>query len=642
MKHRSLCCRVTAFILAICWTVLPLAQALTTEQAAELLELLYIDEVPSAALEAATVKDMVAALGDPYTEYFTPEEYEIFLASMSDSKLVGIGVVFSRRGDLIGPDGLLIEQVLEDSPASRGGLMTGDRIISVDGNLLDEVDLDTATSWIRGEEGSSVSITYRREGDTHTVELVRSLVVVAATTTQLLDGHIGYINCTTFGTETAGHFREGLETYGDQADLWVVDLRSNLGGSAEAATECAGYFTGRGYMSILRDGSNTYSAYYHEEDPLTIYPVIVLVDQHSASASEIFASAIQSYRSGIVVGTRTYGKGVAQIVADQDSMPEYFPDGDAIKITSYRFFSPNGNTTDQIGVLPHILLSPEDIGAALLLRSSPKSQAKATLRIDLSWRWYVDLDSALSAENKPLFQALIHALPQNTKLHLKNDDFSEVPITAREFCEIYELPYQASDFKDVSDSLYPDILSILKTYDMLRGREDGRFCPNDGLTRAELCQLLSQALNLKPASIKSPYLDVSEEDWFSPAVLSLTGLGMVNGVGDGNFEPNSPVTHQQLMTVMARLAKFLNMSFYDAAGKMPEDAPSSEGALSAYADWAQASAWLLAYSQTTLFGTPRSMLWDSLDAISPTQFATRDEAAYILYELLSYSGIIPV
>ena len=114
MKHRSLCCRVTAFILAICWTVLPLAQALTTEQAAELLELLYIDEVPSAALEAATVKDMVAALGDPYTEYFTPEEYEIFLASMSDSKLVGIGVVFSRSGDLIGPDGLLIEQVFED------------------------------------------------------------------------------------------------------------------------------------------------------------------------------------------------------------------------------------------------------------------------------------------------------------------------------------------------------------------------------------------------------------------------------------------------------------------------------------------------------------------------------------------------
>ena len=96
------------------------------------------------------------------------------------------------------------------------------------------------------------------------------------------------------------------------------------------------------------------------------------------------------------------------------------------------------------------------------------------------------------------------------------------------------------------------------------------------------------------------------------------------------------------MTVMARLAKFLNMSFYDAAGKMPEDAPSSEGALSAYADWAQASAWLLAYSQTTLFGTPRSMLWDSLDAISPTQFATRDEAAYLLYELLSYSGILPV
>lgn len=640
MKFRPFS-RFAALLLAIYLTILPSAQALTTEQAAELLELLYIDEVPPAALEAETVKDMVAALGDPYTEYFTPEEYEAFLASMSDSSLVGIGVVFSRSGGPIGPEGLMIEQVLENSPASRGGLKVGDRILSVDGHALEPVDLDTAAEWIRGEEGTTVSITYIRDGELYSADLVRATVVVAATTTQLLDDHIGYINCTTFGNETAGHFKEGIETYGDQADLWVVDLRSNLGGSAEAATECAGYFAGRGYMSILRDGSDAYSAYYHEEDPLTLYPVIVLVDQYSASASEIFASAIQSYRSGIVVGTRTYGKGVAQIVADQDSMPDYFPEGDAIKITSYRFFSPDGNTTDQIGVLPHILLAPEDVGAALLLRSSPVPEAKATLRIDLSWRWYVDLDTALTEENQASLLALLNALPQGTKLYLSNDTSVENPVTVTELCELYSLSYHSSDFTDLSDSMFPDVLSVLKTYGILRGKREDKFYPCDSLTRAELCQLLSQALNLKPVSIDSPYIDVSPEEWFTPAVLAVTNLGLVNGVGDGRFDPHSPVSHEQLLTIMGRLARFLNIGFYNASAQMPEDALQAE-ALSAYADWSRSSAWLLACSQTTLFGTPRSLLWDDLDSISPSEAATRDETAFLLYELLSYTGILSV
>lgn len=640
MKSRSLS-RCAALLLAICLAILPSAQALTTEQAAELLELLYIDEIPPAVLEAETVKDMVAALGDPYTEYFTPEEYAAFLSSMSDSSLVGIGVVFSRSSGPIGPEGLMIEQVLENSPASRGGLKAGDRILSVDGHTLEPVDLDTAAEWIRGEEGTTVTITYIRDGEHYSADLVRATVVVAATTTQLLDGHIGYISCSTFGNETAGHFKDGIETYGEQADLWIVDLRSNLGGSAEAATECAGYFAGKGYMSILRDSSDAYSAYYHEEDPLTLYPVIVLVDQYSASASEIFASAIQSYRSGIVIGTRTYGKGVAQIVADQNSMPDYFPDGDAIKITSYRFFSPNRNTTDQIGVLPHILLAPEDVGAALLLRSSPAPDATATLRIDLSWRWYVDLDSALTEENQSSLLALLMALPYGTKLYLSNDTSVENPVTVAELCEFYSLPYLSSVFSDSADSMFPDALNILKTYDILKGKEKDKFYPRDNLTRAELCQLLSQALNLKPVSIESPYVDVAPEDWFTPAVLAVTNLGLVNGVGDNRFDPYSLVSHEQLLTIMGRLARFLNSNFYDAAAQMPEDALLAE-ALSAYADWSQSSVWLLACSQTTLFGTPRSLLWDDLDSISPSEAATRDESAFLLYELLSYTGILPV
>ena len=433
-----------------------------------------LDDIPKEVLEQETVSDMLSALGDPYTEYFTPEEYKAFMASMSDTSLVGIGVVFSRTGLLIDENGLAIDQILEGSPAAKGGLEVGDCLLAIDGYSLIGLDLDTAAAYIRGEEGSQVTVTYRRNNVTRDTVLTRATVVVAATTTQLIDGHIGYISCTTFGDETAGHFRDGIETYGDQVDTWIVDLRSNLGGSAEAATECAGYFTGPGYMSILRDGSDQYSAYSHSDSALTLYPVIVLVDPYSASASEIFASTIQSYRAGIVVGTRTYGKGVAQIVVDQNYMPDYFPDGDAIKITAYRFYSPNGNTTDQIGVLPELLVDNElSAAVSLLLNSAQNRESKAnTLRVDFSWRWYVDLDLAVSEPYQDAFLALLNALPDGTKLYRSDSIHSEAdwtPVTKEELAQEYSLSISGTGFSDSEDSTYAHAISVLKTYGLLNG-----------------------------------------------------------------------------------------------------------------------------------------------------------------------------
>ena len=618
----------------------PAAQALTLEQAAELLQRTYIDEVPQFVLEQPTIDDMIEALGDPYTEYFTAEEYRDFVDSMSDATLVGIGIVSVST-----EEGLLLEQVLEGSPAFKGGLKAGDLITMVDNRSVLGEDSDTVVGWIQGEEGTEVTITYLRDGEEKTVTLTRAVVVVPATTTELIGDHIGYIRCTTFGSETVGHFQEGIEAYRDKATVWIVDLRSNAGGSTDAAVHAAGLFTGAGEITYLRDGAGAYSAYYHEDTSLTIYPVIVLVNEYSASASEIFASAIQDYGAGIVIGTRTYGKGVAQVVLDQSYLPNYFPDGDAIKITSYRFFSPDGNTTDQIGVIPTLLVAPEYVDgvAHLLAGLDPRSDNANTLRVDLDWRWFIDLDIAVSEEYQKSFLALLNAIPDNKAVWKGNGQGGWQRTSPGKIADEYEflkVGYQSPIFPDQDDSDYYTPLSVLKTYGLVHGKDDGKFHPQDTLTRAELCQFLAEALNCTVPANDSPYSDVAPDAWYTPAVIAMTNMGLVNGVGDGTFRPEATVDHQQFITIMGRMAQWLNMYLYNTASNMPEGVDNIVG-LMAYDDWAKPYAWLLSYSQKGLLGNTISLLWDSANEISPNGATTRDEAVYTLYRILNFTDILP-
>ena len=632
--------RFGALMLIMSLSAAPAAQALTVQQAAELLQNSYVDEVPASVLEQPTIEKMLEALGDPYTEYFTPEGYQEFLAGMSDTELVGIGVKFS-----VGENGLYLEQVFDDSPAAKGGLRVGDVILAVDGKSVLGESSDTAAGWIQGQAGTSVRVTYLRNGQEKNTNLIRELVVVPATTTELIDNHIGYIRCTTFGDETVAHFQEGLQTYQNQADIWIVDLRSNLGGSTSAATDSAGLFTGAGPITYLRDGTGAYSAYYHEESTRVLGPVIVLVDAFSASASEIFASAIRDYQAGIVIGSRTYGKGVAQSVIDQTNLPEYFPDGDAIKITSYRFFSPAGNTTDQIGVVPNLLVPEPYIGdVAYLLSASEPSSSEHFLRFDFEWRWFIDLDLATRPEYRESFSVLLNAIPQGTKLWHGTDYTTAWEATAVEAIQKeYGLDkgYQNTPFPDLEESAFPKALSVLKTYGMIHGRDDGKFYPQDTLTRAELCQLLAVALNCDIPDNASPYSDVPADAWYTSAVIAMTNMGLVNGVGGGLFHPNEPVDHQQFITIMGRLAARLNMSFYESAVNIPEGTGDLVALLN-YASWAKPSAWLLSSSQKGPLGNIVNLLWDNVDRIDPTAPTIRDEAAYTLYSILNYIEILLV
>jgi len=623
----------------------PVCQALTVEQAGELLQRLYVDVVPESVLSQPTVQQMVDALGDPYTTYFTAQEYATFTASMSDTSLVGIGVSYQQE-----ENGLFVNEVFKGCPAEIGGIQPGDIITAVDGQSVIGQTSDVVTNWIRGEVGTTVKITYLREGQETTVTLERATVVLPTVTGELLDGHIGYISCSSFGLETTEHFQECVTELNDDTSVWIVDLRGNTGGYTSAAVGAAACFTGGGNrrpLLFLRDGQGEYSAYGYDverqnTEPLTIAPVIVLVDEDTASSSEIFASAIRDYNCGIVVGSRTYGKGVAQTIVDELTEPDYFLEGDAMKITAFRFYSPDGNTTDQVGVIPDILVPAEDAaGAAYLLAGEPPLDTSRSLRLDLGWRFYLDTENALTPGNRQAFQSLLNAIPVNQQLWKGTggvDNWTETSVS--EVAEQYGLTYQTPTFPDQDTSNDSVPLSILKTYELVHGKEDGLYHPNDSLTRAELCQMLAEALNCSSPVNSSPFTDVQADAWYAPAVTAMSNFGIIQGSGDGLFHPEDTLDHQQFLTIMGRLARFLNFNFYDLGQDLPEEAAELTELMN-YDSWARFSVWLLGYSQSNLLEDSVNLLWDDTANIQPTAATTRGEAASLLYSLLSYINILP-
>ena len=630
--------RLSAAVLAVTMLALP-AQALTVEQAGELLEQYYIDPVSPEVLNQTTIEAMLEALGDPYTQYFTAEEYAEFLASMEDGNIVGIGITGTAC-----EEGLRISVILEDSPAQAAGLQAGDILTQVDGHKVAGEALETVTGWIQGEEGTQVTVRYLRDGAEHELTLTRAAIVIPATTTDLLDGHIGYITCTTFGSDTAGHMEEGITTYGSQADHWIVDLRGNGGGLTQAAVDSVGLFAGAGTVGYLRDGQGKYYAFASEGGAKTIEPVIVLSDPYTASSSELFSKAVGDLGCGIVIGERTYGKGVAQTLMDETNFPDLFPDGSAMKITTDRFFSSKGATNDVVGVIPDLLVPAglADDVAYLLSASSPTSDTTGYYRVDLEWRWYIDKDLASQPEWADAMAALLEALPPTTKVWEGTGGSSGWQSTSVEkIAQDTGVTVTDRSFTDTEDSPYAQAIDLLATYDILSGTGNGAFEPEGTLTRAQLCALLAQALNCTVPSGESAFSDVSMDSWYGPAVNALAKMGLVSGVGDGTFRPDDPVNHEQFISILGRLAQYLNINFYEDAKAMPADATKVVSLLD-YSAWARDEVWLLALSQQGYFGNTISLLWDDLENIEPQGTTTREEAAALLYQVLVYTDVFPV
>ena len=627
MKEKGL--RLGAFSCAAALLLATGAQALSVEEAREILQRSYVDRLPRAAQDASSL-DELFSYTDDYTYYMTGEEYKAFLAGVEgEESFAGIGAEITY-----GEQGITIVSVLKGGGAERAGLTAGDVIIAIDGEKCVPGTAE-AREKLLGEEGTKVTVTVRRaDGSEKDITVTRALVVQTNTSVSAESG-VGYIDCGSFGSQTGTYFQDGVRKNDSAVHTWIVDLRGNGGGLTSAAVTALGTFAGKGELAYFvdRDGDAIPERYAGAD--LTDKPVIVLMNGGSASASEIFAGGILGTGAGIVIGERSYGKGVAQIVYDGTNCP-YLTD-DAVKVTAYRFYCAGGNTSDRVGVIPTLYI-PQGTASAVaqLLAGEKPTDGSAYLRLVLNGLdFYVDI--AAAKQQTLALEGILRALAPDAELYWGENGAEERVTSAqvRERCGKAEM---SMDFSDVSGSEYEDAINALAAYRIVFG-DKGAFRPEDTMTRAEVCALLAQALDVY-AQGEDYFADVPKGSWYAPSVNAMASLGLISGVGGGRFAPNATMTQEEFITVLGRLVEFLNL---DARAYLDEHPLAILQPLAQYKDfspWAIRCVDLLTSSVTDEDGNAVTMYCTDLARIEPKAPILREQAAAALYNALRTTGVL--
>ncbi len=308
----------------------------------------YKTDVDKAQEADGMYKGLMDSLGDPYSVYYTEEELQDLLSDTA-GVYYGIGAYVSLDNDLGLPR---ISGVIPGTPAEKAELQIDDIIYEVDGNSTDGLALDEVVAMIKGPEGTTVHITILRGTKRQEIgiDVPRSAVEVPTVNTKLLGDNedIGYIQITEFDEVTPDQFAEGMaELRADNVRGVVIDLRSNPGGSLQAVCEIARQILPKGLIVYTVDRDGKRENYSCDGEHKIDIPVVVLVNQYSASASEILAGAIKDYELGKLVGMTTFGKGIVQRIFD-------LKDGTAVKLTVSNYYTPNGNNIHGIGVSPDV------------------------------------------------------------------------------------------------------------------------------------------------------------------------------------------------------------------------------------------------------------------------------------------------
>lgn len=619
--------RAAAIILTLCVLIIP-THALTVEQAIPLLEDRYVDKLPDAAYQAQTMDELIQAIGDPYTAYLSGEEYEAFLASFNDQQTIGIGVSIQAHDR-----GVLISSVLEDTPAEESGLVSGDIILSVDDTPIS--DLNHAASLLAGQVGTPVTfVVLRQDGTEQEFTLTRRSFTVNTTATFSIsqDGNAGVIRCTGFGDKTSNHILYAVRDNDQLVNTWIVDVRNNPGGNVSTSAGSVGVFVGGAIMVYFRDGQDNYNFTFTNPalQPKTEKNTIVLTNDFSASGAELFTAAIRDHGTGIAIGQRTFGKGIAQVVLTEDQYPDLF-ENDALKVTAYRFFSPHGTTHDQGGVLPTLLVSPLYTSAVALLLSAPEPETAVNcLNINLTgFEFFIQLDTALSELYRPAFVELLEALPPSARFWMDrgNGKFGEISLEDVLARTGIADEFDSRTLPDLDGCSYRDAINTLATYGLVSGYGDGLFRPDAPITRAEFCAMLANALGIRPTgSTEQVFYDVTPDSWYYNCVMALHKQGYISGYSDGGFYPSQRIRTEEMVSILSKAAAWINMNAYDLHQTGPGDDELSHYVQ--YSNWAKEAAWLL-----------DSMEIDLSD-LSPAEYTTRAEAAALMYRLLTATNVI--
>jgi carboxyl-terminal processing protease len=317
----------------------------------------YVDDgkIEDESMVYGAIKGFVNSLEDPYTVFMTPDESSEFNDSL-EGMLEGIGAELT-----VEDHNLVIVSPLRDSPAEKAGLLPGDIIYMIDDKVASDMTLFDAIMSIRGEKGTTVKLTIIREdlGESFDVSIVRDSIDIESVTVEKLDGGIVYLSVNQFNDKTNDEFGKAIsEMILDEPSGLIVDLRYNGGGYLDIAVELLSYFFPSGTEAVLikQRGMEDSIMYTNGNPKLLNVPLVVLVNDGSASASEIVAGAIQDLKRGVLMGVQTFGKGSVQEV-------NTFSDGSSIRLTIAKWYTPNGRSIDHVGLTPDIVveITDEDI-----------------------------------------------------------------------------------------------------------------------------------------------------------------------------------------------------------------------------------------------------------------------------------------
>lgn len=339
----------------------------------QVLNSFYFDDVDDTKVADNIYKAYLESFGDKYTTYYTPEEYTKLTQTLSGT-YYGIGVVVSKNDD----GTIKVVMPYENAPGREAGMLVGDTIVKVNGVSVIDRDLDSVVKDIQGAEGTTVEIEIMREGTGNPITLTvqRRKVVIPSISSKMLDNKIGYIYITEFDENTDTQFittYKELQSQGMQG--LVIDIRNNPGGSLDTVKNMLDQILPDGLIVYTQDKNGKKTEYKGKNSDQINVPMAVLVNGDSASASEIFAGAVQDYGVGTIVGTTTFGKGIVQTIRP-------LTDGSAVKFTIAKYFTPKGQDIHGKGVTPDVTIDlNEDLKTKTSISMEEDNQLQKALEI---------------------------------------------------------------------------------------------------------------------------------------------------------------------------------------------------------------------------------------------------------------------
>lgn len=312
------------------------------------IETKYVNDTDDVKLIDGAIDGMVKSLNDPHSNYLSPKMYKT-LMEQTEGSFAGIGVVMGMDNE----QKIHIVGIMENSPGQKAGLQEGDEILAVDGVPVTQMAFDEVATHVRGQAGTDVVLTIMRDNANQDITITRDNIKLKTVGHKMLDNNIGYIQIVSFSEDTANEFNEAYNDLKNQGmKALVLDLRNNPGGLLTTCVEIAKKLVPKGEIVSIVDkqgNKETYSSSLEAPE----YPLAVLINKNSASASEILSGAIQDTKAGTIIGNTSYGKGSVQTI-----LPMF--EDDAVKLTIAKYYTPSGRSIDGTGITPDIEINLDE------------------------------------------------------------------------------------------------------------------------------------------------------------------------------------------------------------------------------------------------------------------------------------------